>query len=166
MLSARQLRSVTNLLSDPGSAANAAGILAREARERVCLVSDLIASTLAPAPSATPPPPEPAAPPTAPCWRDIEPIDDGGPYAKRIDAQHVGLVGVVVAETDKAWRVETPNAAPAWLPKSQCANHGEDWCGRAVLVVPNWLAAKIKIGGSMTDAEFTIDPAVVRHMDA
>jgi hypothetical protein len=33
-LTATKLRAVVNLLSDPGSAANAAGILAREAKER------------------------------------------------------------------------------------------------------------------------------------
>ena len=37
-LSAHQLRSVINMLSDPLSAANAAGILAREAKESGVLV--------------------------------------------------------------------------------------------------------------------------------
>ena len=40
--SANQLRSVINMLSDPLSAANAAGILAREAKERGVLVADLM----------------------------------------------------------------------------------------------------------------------------
>ena len=42
-LSATQLRSVVNLLSDQGSAANAAGILAREAQARGLPAGDLVA---------------------------------------------------------------------------------------------------------------------------
>jgi hypothetical protein len=83
------------------------------------------------------------APSTAPTWRDVEPIDDGGPYVKPIDASHIGLVGEVVAETDKAWLVERPGAAPAWLPKSQCQSHGQDQHGRTILILPVWLSRKL-----------------------
>ena len=112
-LSATKLRAIVNLLSDPGSAANAASILAKEARERGLLVSNLVAQTIAPASSTSSPPP--SAPPR---WQDVGDEDDG-PYTKRIDADHIGLVGVLVAETPKAWCVETTNGADAWLPKSQ-----------------------------------------------
>jgi hypothetical protein len=144
-LTVKQLRSVANMLSDPGSAANAAGILAKEAQARGVLIADLIAQALAPTPSSAPPPAESAAPSTAPSWRDVEPIDDGAAYMHRIGANHVGLVGFVVAETDKAWRVETPNAEPAWLPKSQCEHHGEDTYGRTILIVPVWLARRARL---------------------
>jgi hypothetical protein len=120
MLSAKQLRSVANLLSDPGSAANAAGILAREARERGCLVagSDCDGARLGFIRRAA---------------------------ARARSADHVGLVGPTVAETDKAWRVETPNAEPAWLPKSQREHHGEDVHGRTILILQQWLVHKIRL---------------------
>jgi hypothetical protein len=140
-LSATKLRAVVNMLSDPGSAANAASILAREAKERDCLVADLITQALAPTPASAPSP-EPAAPPTAPSWQDVEPIDDGGPYVERLSADHIGLVGIMVAETPKAWCVEAPKGADAWLPKSQCENHGEDTYGRGIFIIPTWLAKR------------------------
>jgi hypothetical protein len=132
-LSATKLRAVVNMLSDPGSAANAASILAREAKDRGLLVADLVAQTIASTPSVAPPPPEPAAPSTAPTWQDVEPIDDGGPYVQRL-GQHIGLVGVMVAET--------PKGADAWLPKSQVENHGEDTYGRGIFIIPTWLAKR------------------------
>lgn len=93
---------------------------------------------------AAPPsaPSAPSAPSTPPAWQDITPIDDGGSYATRIGADRVGLVGEVLAETTLAWRIETPNAEPAWLPKSQCEHHGEDPRGRTILVLPAWLARR------------------------
>jgi hypothetical protein len=142
-LTAAKLRSIVNMLADPGSAANAASILAAEARTRGVLVADLIAQATILAPSSPSPAPEPAAPPTAPTWRDVEPIDDGGPYVRRIDVDHLGLVAEVIAETEKAWLVETPTGSEAWLAKSQCQHHGEDPRGRAILIVPRWLAFKI-----------------------
>jgi hypothetical protein len=143
-LSAQKLRSIVNMLSDPGSAANAAHILATEARARGVLVADLIAQTTALAPPAAQAP-EPAAPPTAPIWQDVAPIDDGGPNAKRIDFEHVGLVTEIIHATDKAWLVETPSGGEAWLAKSQCEHHGEDHRGRAILVMPRWLARKVGV---------------------
>jgi hypothetical protein len=144
-LSVQKLRAVINMLSDAPSAAAAAHILAKEARERGLLVSDLIATALAPAPSVRPPEPSApsTAPPTAPNWRDVEPIDDGGPYVKRLGGATIGLVGEVLAETDMAWLVETPDAEPAWLPKSRVENHGEDPFGRAILILPLWLGRRL-----------------------
>jgi hypothetical protein len=143
-LSAKQLRGVVNLLADPLQAASAAGILAKEARERGVLVADLIAQTTAPTPIPSQAP-EPAAPPTAPAWQDVTPIDGGGPYARRIDIDHVGLVSEVIAETEKAWLVETPAGAEAWLAKSQCQNHGQDHRGRVIFVLPRWLGRRIGV---------------------
>ena len=147
-LSAQKLRGVINLLADPMQAASAAGILAKEAKERGVLVADLIAQATVPTPTPSAPrAPDPgaAAPPAAPTWRDVEPIDDGGPYVRRIDFEHVGLVAEIIHETDKAWLMETPSGGEAWLAKSQCQHHGEDPNGRAILVVPRWLARKIGV---------------------
>jgi hypothetical protein len=137
ILSATKLRAIVNLLSDPGSAANAAGILAREAQERGLLVADLVAQTMGSAPAAPPPP---SAPPR---WQDVEPADDGGPYVRRIDVDHVGLVGAILGETDKAWLVEKPDGSEAWLAKSVVQNQRGDPQGRAILVLPKWLCRKI-----------------------
>ena len=52
----KQLRSVVNMLSDPGSAANAASILAREAKAQGVLVADLMMQATSPAPSPSPAP--------------------------------------------------------------------------------------------------------------
>jgi hypothetical protein len=125
-LSAGKLRGIANLLSDPLQAGAAANILAAEARQRGILVADRIASALVSAPpAAPPPPPEPAAPPTAPSWQDVTPIDDGGPYIKRIGADHIGLVSWIVAETPEAWCAQTPEGNEAWLAKSVVEHHGE-----------------------------------------
>jgi hypothetical protein len=84
-LSAQKLRAIVNLLSDPGSAANAASILAREAQGRGLLVSDLVAQTVGPTSSTS----SPASQPTPkPSWQDVDDEDDDGPYTKRIDADH------------------------------------------------------------------------------
>ena len=111
-LSAKQLRSVVNMLSDPGSAANAASILAREAKAQGVLVADLMMQATSPAPS---PPPAPAPAPSSgpPTWEDVDDEDDDGPYVKLIDADHVGLVSMLLAETDKAWLVEKPDGSEA-----------------------------------------------------
>jgi hypothetical protein len=139
-LSATKLRSIVNLLSDPGSAANAAAILAREAKERGLLVADLVAQTMA-APAPTPSPsPAPSAPPS---WQDVEDEGSGGPYVKRIGPDLFGLVSEILNETDKAWLVEKPDGSEAWLAKSVVEHHGEDHCGRAILVIPKWLGRKI-----------------------
>jgi hypothetical protein len=126
-LSPPQLRKVINLLSDPGSAGNAAGVLAAEAARRGLLVSDLIAETASLASSSSSPASAPrSSSSAAPCWQDVEPADDGhGPYVKRIDADQIGLVAAILAETDKAWCIQLPNGNEAWLAKSVCENHGE-----------------------------------------
>ncbi|MFZ0602080.1 MAG: hypothetical protein WAN05_12100 [Roseiarcus sp.] len=141
--SAKQLRGVVNLLADPQQAGNAASILAREAAARGLLVSDLVAQTMASMLASSSPPP--SAPPTAPRWQDVESIDDGSPYVKQIDADHIGLVAGVIAETPKAWCAQLPNGLEAWLAKSVVENYGEDASGRAILVVPKWLAKRIGI---------------------
>jgi hypothetical protein len=70
--------------------------------------------------------------------------DDGySPYVKRIDAQNIGLVSAVIADTPKAWCAALPDGGEAWLAKSVVENHGEDPGGRAILILPRWLAAKI-----------------------
>jgi hypothetical protein len=86
-LTTAKLRSIVNLLSDPGSAANAAGILAKEAKERGLLVAGLVAQTMA-APAPIPSP----APSPPPSWQ-VE------PYVKRIGPDHIGLVSEILAET-------------------------------------------------------------------
>jgi hypothetical protein len=120
-LSVKQLRSVVNLLSDSGSAANAAGILTREAQTRGILVADLVSGALASKPPS--PPPRDPAPSTAPAFHDIEPVDDGGPYVK----------------------VQLPNGDEMWLAKSVVENHGDDRQGRAIFVIPKWLAKRGKL---------------------
>jgi hypothetical protein len=72
----------------------------------------------------------------------VEPIDDGGPYVRRIDADHVGLVSGILAETDKAWCARVPSGDEMWLAKSVVENHGGDPQGRAIFVIPKWLARK------------------------
>jgi hypothetical protein len=140
-LSATKLRAIVNLLSDPGSAANAAGILAREAKERGVLVADLVAQSVGPAPSPAPAPAPPSGPPS---WRDVgDEEDEGGPYTKYIGPDHVGLVSEILAETDKAWLVEKPDCSEAWLAKSVVEHHGEGHQGRVILVLPRWLCRKI-----------------------
>jgi hypothetical protein len=140
-LSAKQLRSVVNMLSDPGSAANAASILAREAKAQGVLVADLMMQATSSAPS---PAPAPAPPSTPPTWQDVG-GDDGGPYVKRIGPDHIGLVSEILAETDLAWLVEKPDGSEAWLAKSVVQNHGGDPQGRAILVLPKWLCRKIRL---------------------
>jgi hypothetical protein len=131
--SAAKLRSIVNLVSDPGSAANAAGILAKEAKERGLLVAGLVAQTMAaPAPIPSPPP----------SWQDVEPVDDDGPYVMRIGPDHIGLVSEILAETDKAWCAQLPSGDEMWLAKSVVDNHGEDPQGRAIFILPRWLARK------------------------
>jgi hypothetical protein len=146
-LSVQKLHGVINLLSDPLQAGNAAFILTSEAKERGVLVADLmLLVSSAPTSSAQtyrpPPPPSDPSPSSPPCWQDVEPIDDDGPYAQRL-GQHVGLVSEILGETDKAWLVLTPSRDEAWLAESVVENHGEDRRGRAILVLPKWLARKI-----------------------
>jgi hypothetical protein len=111
--------------------------LTEEARRRNVLVADLIAI-----PPSTSPPTAPLEPTAPPHWQDVEPIDDGGAYVKRLGARF-GLVSPVFGETAKAWRVALPNGELAWLPKLQCACHGADQRGRLILVLLGWPAARI-----------------------
>lgn len=131
-LTSAKLRSVVNMLSDPLSVGAAANILATEAKERGLLVADLVAEALAPPPAEA-----------APSWGNV--ADEDGPYVKRIDALHVGLVAEIVHETEKARLVATPNGSEVWLPKSQCEDHGEDSIGRTILILPKWLARRAGI---------------------
>jgi hypothetical protein len=129
----RQASAVMNLLADPLQAAAAANILSAEAAQRGVLVADLIAETLAPEPTA------------APVWQDVEPIDDGGFVARRIDAGRVGVLAEVIRETDKAWLIEDAHGNDVWLAKKPCEHHGEDPRGRAILIVPKWLAKRVGV---------------------
>jgi hypothetical protein len=133
-LSAQKLRGIVNLLADPLQAGAAANILAQEASRRGVLVADLIAQTAAP---------EASAQTRSRKRQDVEPVDDGGPYIKLLAGDMVGLVTEVVHETPRAWLVDLPSGAEAWLAKSQCSHHGEDQSGRAILILPHWLARKI-----------------------
>jgi hypothetical protein len=129
-LDSNKLRKIVNMLADPGSAHVAANLLATEARERHCLVADLIAETLAPPSMATP------------TFTDVRTESDN-PFAgigQRIDRDHYGLQSYVAHETPKAWLVEGPDGEQVWLPKSQCEHHGEDPSGRIVFTLPVWLA--------------------------
>lgn len=141
-LSVKQLVGVINLLADPGSAANAAGILAREAAARGVLVADLMlmASSPPPATSAYRPPqrdPEPA-------WRNAKQVNTR-PFVKSLGDGDVGLASAILSETPKAWLVEKPDGGQAWLAKSVVTNNGKDRRGRAYFSVPAWLAKKIQL---------------------
>jgi hypothetical protein len=142
--STQKLVAIVNLLSDPGSAANAASILAREAKERGLLVADLIAQATSGSLTAPrQPDAQPAARQTEPGFADIgDGPNDDGPYVRRIDSESVGLVSEIIAETTKAWRVELPGGTAIWLAKSVVDHHGEDPQGRSIFTVPCWLARK------------------------
>jgi SH3-like domain-containing protein len=133
-LSAAKLRLIVNQLADPGTAHAAAHVLAVEAKERNVLVADLVAQALAPpqASSSTPPP----------TFSDIDSDRIDVAVGKRINFNVYGLRTEVLAETEKAWRMRTPAGGETWLPKSQVEHHGEDAVGRAILVLPMWLARK------------------------
>jgi hypothetical protein len=132
-LAASKLRKVVNMLGDPLQAHAAAHLLAVEAKERGVLISDLVAEGLAPSTTA----------PAPPTFTDV---DSNNPFAgigKRIDRDHYGLCAFITHETEKAWLVQGPDSdEEVWLPKSQCEHHGEDPGGRAILIVPMWLARK------------------------
>ena len=136
MLTGPKLRAVVNLLSDPLQSHASVNILAEEAKRRSCLVADLLAEALAPAP-----PTQPAEP--APAFHNIVAEGDVGvSIGRRINAESYGLRSEIIAEIDKAWLVRTPAYKHAWLPKSQVDHRGEDAVGRAILIVPVWLARK------------------------
>ena len=127
-LTGDKLRKVVNMLSEPLQAHAAAHLLSVEAKERGVLVADLIADVLAPPPMAT------SA--VAPTFSDVA-------TGRRVNRETYGLQSFIFRETTKAWLVETPDGADqVWLPKSECEHHGEDSVGRAILVVPMWLARK------------------------
>jgi hypothetical protein len=146
-----RLRAIVNLLADPLQASAAAHALTQEANRRRVLVADLVAEATVPAPSSPPITPDPA-PSTAPTWQDTSPIDDpstgsgqadGATTVRRINADYVGLIARILHETEKAWLIATPAGKEAWLAKSPCQYHGDNGRGRAILIVPNWLAGKI-----------------------
>jgi hypothetical protein len=100
-----------------------------------------MASPSAPSSSASQPAPRPS-------WQDVEPADDDDdawPYTKRIGVDHVGLVSTILGETDEAWLAGTPDGGEAWFAKSVVENHGEDPQGRAIRVIPRWLAKKTQL---------------------
>jgi hypothetical protein len=118
------------MLADERQAPVALNMLRAEAEERRVLVSDLLASLTPP----TLPGPESESDPT-----DSLDIAIG----KRLDHRSYGLRSEIVHETDKAFKVRSPIGGPdCWLPKSQCEYHGEDSVGRAIMIVPTWLARK------------------------
>jgi hypothetical protein len=136
-LSDSKLRAVVNLLSDPLQAHVAAHILSREAKERGVLVADLVAQTLAPAPQA------------APAFSSVDSFtQDQESIGKQINSEAYGLRSNIINETEKAWLVRRPEKgrwdeeANIWLPKSQVEHRGEDSSGRAILIVPMWLARR------------------------
>ena len=134
MLTGPKLRAVVNPLSDPLQSHAAANILAEEAKGRSCLVADLLAGALAPAP-----PTQPAKP--APAFRDVVVEGDiGVSIGMRINAEIYGLRSTVT--TEKAIMIRTRANTKVWLPKSQIKRHGEDAVGRAILIVPEWLSPK------------------------
>jgi hypothetical protein len=132
-LTAAKLRLVINQLADPGTAHAAAHVLSEEAKRRGKLVSDLIAESLAPAKASAPPPPK---------FSDVDDDRIDVAIGKRINFNCFGLRTEVLAETEKAWCVRLPAGGETWLPKSQVENHGGDPQGRAIFVIPNWLARK------------------------
>jgi hypothetical protein len=145
-LNSAKLRSIVNLLSDSLQAEAAAAILTREARARGVLVADLVAEALAPAPSHSPPPDHAptssSRPASAPAFSDV---DDGDPkttIASSINSDFFGLRGEILAETERAWLARAPGGGKTWLPKSQVRHHGGDAAGRAILILPMWLARK------------------------
>jgi hypothetical protein len=121
-----QLRKIANMLSDERQAPVALNMLRAEAEERRVLVADLMAS-LAPPQAA----PEPSAP--------TDSIDIA--IGKRIDHARYGLQSEILHQTEKAWLVRPPVGGPdVWLPKSQAEHHGEDYVGRAILILTIWIA--------------------------
>jgi hypothetical protein len=137
-LSDARLRSIVNQLADPGTAHVAAHILRREAAERRVLIDDLVAIALAPPAPATPT----ARAASAPAFSVVDDDRLETSIGKRINSAAYGLRSEILAETDKAWLARTPNGAEAWLPKSQVELHGSDPSGRAILILPLWLARK------------------------
>jgi hypothetical protein len=135
-----KLRAIVNLLADPLQASAAAHALTQEANRRRVLVADLVAEATVPAPSSPPITPDPA-PSTAPTWQDTSPID-GPTIVRRINADYVGLIARILHETEKAWLITTPAGKEAWLPKRPCQYHGDNGGGRAILIVPTWLAGR------------------------
>lgn len=130
-----RLRAVINLLSDPLQAHAAAHVLAEEAKRRRLLVADLVAESLVPTQAWAPPPPK---------FSDVVVDSDRIDVAigKRINFNAYVLRAEVLGETAKAWLTRTPAGGETWLPRSQAERHGSDAVGRAIFVLPPWLARK------------------------
>jgi hypothetical protein len=127
-----QLRKIVNMLSDERQAPVALNILRAEAEERRVLVSDLMASLATPQPE--PQPQHASEPPASTDSIDIT-------VGRKINHAAYGLRSEIRRETEKAWLVASPVGGPEiWLPKSQVEFHGEDPIGRAIFIVPMWLA--------------------------
>jgi hypothetical protein len=85
MVTGPKLRAVVNLLSDPLQSHDAANILAEKAKRRSCLLADLLAEALAPAP-----PTQPVE--LAPAFHDIVVEDEiGVSIGRPINAESYGL---------------------------------------------------------------------------
>jgi hypothetical protein len=132
-LTAAKLRAVVNLLSDPLQAHAAAHILAEEAKPREVLVADLVAESLAPTRASGPPPPS---------FSDVDDDRIDVAVGKRINLSAYGLRTEVLAETGKAWLARSPAGGETWLPRSQVEHHGAGAVGRAIFILPAWLAKK------------------------
>jgi hypothetical protein len=126
-----QLRKIVNMLADERQAPVALNMLRAEAEERRVVVSDLLAALA------------PAAAPGAEA-RVLEETDSLElAIGQRIDHRSYGLRSEIKHETDKAYLVRSPVGGPdVWLPKSQIDYRGEDAVGRAILILPTWLARK------------------------
>jgi hypothetical protein len=136
MLTGPKLRAVVNLPSDPLHSHAAANILAEEAKRRSCLIAELLAEALAPAP-----PTQPAEP--APAFRDVVVEDDiGVSIGTRIDVEIFGLRSEIIATTEKAISIPMRANTKVWLPKMQIERHDEDAVERAILIVQVWSARK------------------------
>lgn len=48
----------------------------------------------------------------------------------------VHVTGIVIAETEKAYKFEHNDMEPTWLPKSQCEWNEQD----DAMIMPRWLA--------------------------
>jgi hypothetical protein len=143
-LSDSTLRAVINMLADERTAHVAMQKLRDAAAQRRMLVADLIASVASGTTSSAP-----SAPSTSSASRPAPPSPPSDPsdaievaIGKRIDRNFYGLVSEIIRETDLAWLVRMPGGGECWLPKSQTEHRGEDPIGRAILIVPTWLARK------------------------
>jgi hypothetical protein len=135
-LTAARLRAMVNLLADQRQAHAVANLLAEAARARGMLISDLVAEALTSSSGAST---------SAPTFSEIDDADRTTAIESPINANFFGLRTQILGETPKAWLARTPARGEVWLAKSQVEHHGEDAAGRAILIIPTWLARKTKL---------------------